>query len=99
MIRRDSSAKDGSTPSTSAQAGGRVMKRTASPLKGARRNELVEDVVDRLRPWKNYNSRDTVTAAVNENIDLLIEFVPLHTKLGDFGPIRTHAKKLKGALN
>ena len=58
------------------QGGGRLMKGAASPPNRTRRDELVEAVVDNLKPWKNHKSCDTVRAEVNQILYLLLDMVP-----------------------
>lgn len=77
--------------------GGRLMKGAASPPNRTRRDELVEAVVDNLKPWKNHKSRDTVTAEVNRTLDILLDSVPSDKKNFDRRAIRKHAKKLDRA--
>jgi hypothetical protein len=83
----------------SARRGGRVRKGNLAPPNAQRRDEIVEEVVENLRPWKNHNSRDTVKAEVNHEIDVLLKIVPLQKKLFDPRPARKHAKKLDKALS
>jgi hypothetical protein len=75
------------------------MKGAASPPNRTRRDELVEAVVDNLKPWKNHKTRDTVRASVNRSLDFLIEQVPSNKKNFDRRAIRKHAKKLDRALS
>lgn len=84
---------------TPAGSGSRVTKRAVAPLNGTRRDELIEGVVNQLKPWKNDNSRATVMAAVNQSVDALLELIPLQQQLYDPRPIRKHAKKLNKALS
>ena len=81
----------------SSQGGGRVTS-TASPLSGTRRDELVEAVVDNLKPWKNHKSRETVTANVNGYLDFMLGLVASNKKDFDRRAIRKHTKKLGRAL-
>ena len=62
-----------------------------------RRSEIVEEIVDWLRPWKHRMSDAAVTAAVNHHLDLLL-LVPLDAKLFDRRQYRAHAERLDGAL-
>jgi hypothetical protein len=55
-------------------------------------------IVENLRPWKNQNSRATITAAVNYGIDVLLNVVPLQKEQLDPRPYRKHAEKLDKAL-
>jgi hypothetical protein len=47
-----------------AQSGSRATK--GKVANAIRRDEIVEAVVDNTKPWRNHESRDTVTAAVNQ---------------------------------
>jgi len=75
------------------------MKDAASTPKGAQRQEFVEAIVNHLKPWKDDKSRDTVTVAVKERLDLLLELVPLQKKFFDRTANRDHARKLDKALS
>src|SRR5262249_20213319 len=68
---------------SSAQRGARVVKRGFAPANAIRRDEIVEEVVENLRPWKNHKSRESVTAAVNQQLDVLVELAPSLAKLSD----------------
>jgi hypothetical protein len=54
--------------------------------------------VDHLRPWKSHKSAAAITAAVNHELNVLLQLAPLQAKLFDRGRNRTHAKKLDRAL-
>jgi hypothetical protein len=82
----------------SARSGVRAIKGDAAPLTAIRRDEIVDVIVENLRPWKNQNSRGTITAAVNHGIDVLLNVVPLQKEQLDPRPYRKHAKKLDKAL-
>jgi hypothetical protein len=69
-----------------------------SPPKGVRRDKLVVDVVDNLKPWKNNENRQAITAAVNEQLDTILKLVPLQEKLYDRRSIRKHADRLGKAV-
>jgi hypothetical protein len=77
----------------------RVMKRDVAPLNEIGRDEIVEEVVDHLRPWKNHKSRDTVTSKVNHSIDVLRKLVPIQKKLSDRRLFQENAKKLGKVLS
>jgi hypothetical protein len=83
----------------SARKGSRAMKRDAVPLSATRRDEIVEEIVDHLRPWKNHKSCETVTSKVNNSIDALSKLVILQKKLSDRRAYREQAKKLDKALS
>ena len=61
-------------------------------------DEIVEEIVDHLRPWKSHKSVAAITAAVNHELDVLLKLAPLQTKLFDRARNRAHAKKLDRAL-
>jgi len=84
---------------SSAQRGARVVKRGFAPANAIRRDEIVEEVVENLRPWKNHKSRESVTAAVNQQLDVLVELAPSLAKLSDRRRYRGPAKKLANALS
>ena len=63
-----------------------------------RLGEIVEEIVDNLRPWKNRNSRNIVTAQVNKTLDLLLKLIPLQKKVFDRRTYRDYTKKLDKAL-
>ena len=73
------------------------MKRGFAPANAIRRDEIVEEVVENLRPWKNHKSRESVTAAVNQQLDVLVELAPSLAKLSE--RYRGPAKKLANALS
>src|SRR5262249_39146960 len=77
----------------STRRGARVVRRDFA------RDEIVEEVVENLRPWKNHKSRDSVTAAVNQQLDVLVKLAPLQAELFDARQYRGHAKKLDKALS
>jgi hypothetical protein len=82
----------------SARSVRRVIKGDVAPLNAIRRDEIVDVIVENLRPGKNQNSRGTITAAVNYGIDVLLNVVPLQKEQLDPRPYRKHAKKLDKAL-
>jgi hypothetical protein len=82
----------------SARRGGRVKGDVASP-NAQRRNEIVEEVVDNLRPWTNHRSRDAITDQVNKSLDMPPNLIPSLMKLSDERAYREHAKKLDKALS
>jgi hypothetical protein len=47
-----------------------------TPPNAIRRGEIVEEIVDHLRPWKDRISEATVTAEVNRELDILLGYVP-----------------------
>ena len=82
----------------SAQKHGRVLGRHAAPLDARRRDEIVEAVVNHLRPWKNHRSRDTITRDVNRCIDVLRKLVLTQEKQFARKPFQEYRKKLDKAL-
>jgi hypothetical protein len=71
-------------------------KQDTASRRGA--DEIVEEIVDHLRPWKAHKSVATITAAVNQRLDVLLKLAPLEAKLFDPVQNRAHAKKLDRAL-
>jgi hypothetical protein len=82
----------------SAHKRGRV-KGSCTPLDETQRNDIVEGIVDNLKPWKNNRSRNAITADVNHSIDMLRELVPVQEELLDQKPFREYRKKLDQALS
>jgi hypothetical protein len=72
-------------------------KQDTASRRGA--DEILEEIVDHLRPWKDHKSVAAITAAVNHEIDVLLKLVPLQAKLFDQARNRAHAKKLDRALS
>ena len=62
-------------------------------------DEIIEEIVDHLRPWKSHKSAAAITAAVNHELEVLLKLVPLQAKLFDRARNRAHAKKLDRALS
>ena len=63
-----------------------------------RRGEIVKEIVDHLRPWKDRASEATVSAEVNRELDILLQYVPRQARWSDRTRNRAHAQKLDGAL-
>ena len=80
-----------------AKSGARRRKSGFSPADATRRGEIVEEILDWLRPWKHRVTDAVVTAAVNQHLDQLL-LVPLDAKLFDRRLYRAHAEQLDGAL-
>jgi len=76
-----------------------VMTRNGRPASAIRQGEIVEEIVDNLKPWKGRKSRDVVSAEVKHTVSLVLEWVPLESKLFDRKQNRDHAKKLDHALS
>jgi hypothetical protein len=72
-------------------------KQDTTSRRGA--DEIVEEIVDHLRPWKDHKSVAAITAAVNHEIDVLLKLAPLQASLFDRARNRAHAKKLDRALS
>jgi hypothetical protein len=80
-----------------AKSGARRRNSGFPPTDAIRRGEIVEEIVDWLRPRKHRMSDAAVTAAVNPYLNLLLR-VPLDAKLFDRRKYRAHAEQLDGAL-
>ena len=55
--------------------------------------------MDNLRPWKGGQSVAAITAAVNDQLAVLLKLAPLQAELFDRARNRAHAKKLDDALS
>jgi hypothetical protein len=76
------------------------MSREKEPAPGGRAtNEIVEEIVDNLRPWKGGQSVAAITAAMNDQLAVLLKLAPLEAELFDRARNRAHAKKLDDALS
>jgi hypothetical protein len=75
------------------------MSREKEPAPSGRANEIVEEIVDNLRPWKGGKSVAAITAAVNDQLGMLLKLAPLQAELFDRARNRAHAKKLDDALS
>ena len=75
------------------------MNRKRHSASEARQHEIVEEVVDNLRPWKDRKSRAAVAADVEHELNILIHIVPLGTELFDRRRNRAHAQKLNRAVS
>ena len=76
------------------------MSREKEPAPGGRAtNEIVEEIVDNLRPWKGDKSVAAITAVVNDRLGVLLKLAPLQAELFDWARNRAHAKKLDDALS
>lgn len=82
----------------SAKSGVRVRKINVAPPNAIRRDEIVEEIVDHLRPWKDHKGNAAITAQVNQELDVLLKLTPLQTKLYDRARNRDHAHQLDSAL-
>jgi hypothetical protein len=52
------------------------MSREKEPAPSGRANEIVEEIVDNLRPWKGGKSVAAITAAVNDQLGMLLSVCP-----------------------
>jgi hypothetical protein len=69
-----------------------------SPPDEGRLREIVEEIVDHLRPWKDRKDNDEVTAEVNSELRLVLRSAPSEAASFDRTQIRTHARQLDDAL-
>ena len=76
-----------------------VMSRKQDTASRRGADEIVEEIVDHLRPWKNHKSVAAITAAVNHELEVLLKLAPLQARLFDRARNRSHAKKLDRALS
>ena len=81
-----------------ARGGVHVRKSDVSLSNAIRRGEIVKEIVDHLRPWKDRVSEATVSAEVNRELDILLQYVPRQARWSDRTRNRAHAQKLDGAL-
>jgi hypothetical protein len=79
-------------------ARGGVHVRKSDVSNAIRRGEIVKEIVDHLRPWKDRVSETTVSAEVNRELDILLQYVPRQARWSDRTRNRAHAQKLDGAL-
>jgi hypothetical protein len=75
------------------------MSRKQDTASRRRADEILEEIVDHLRPWKDHKSVAAITAAVNHELEVLLKLAPLQAMLFDRARNRTHAKKLDRALS
>ena len=81
-----------------ARGGVHVRKSDVSLSNAIRRGEIVKEIVDHLRPWKDRVSEATVSAEVNRELDILLQYVPRQARWSDRTRNHAHAQKLDGAL-
>jgi hypothetical protein len=75
------------------------MSSEKEPARDARaKNEIVEEIVTHLRPWKPHSTTAAITSAVNDQLDMLLKIAPLQAKLYDRARNRAYAKRLDEAL-
>jgi hypothetical protein len=64
----------------------------------ARQMEIIEEIVDTLRPWKKH-SRVAITAEVRKALDLTCSLISLEERFFDRAEMRAYAKRLDAALS
>jgi hypothetical protein len=62
-------------------------------------DEIVEEIVDHLRPWNGRQTREAITIAASEQLERLRQMIPLQAKLYDRSRMRAHAQELDKLLN
>jgi hypothetical protein len=82
----------------SARGGVHLRKGNVTPPDAIRRGEIVEEIVDHLRPWKHHKGFPAVTDEVKCELDRLLKYVPWKARWSDRARNRAHAQKLDGAL-
>jgi hypothetical protein len=73
--------------------------RALTPASAIRLNEIVEEIVEHLRPWKDRMGEATVTARMNGELRLLLLFTPLEATRANRTQNRIHAQQLDDALH
>jgi hypothetical protein len=69
-----------------------------APLTAIRRGEILEEIVDHLRPWKRRLRDADVIHSVNVSVDILVRLVPRNAEIDDLRT-RAHAEQLDTALS
>ncbi len=77
---------------------GRVRKRDFTPPDAIRLDEIVEEIVDSLRPWKTRMSEAQVTTSVIQSLGMLVKFAALEAAFSDRNQNRVRAQQLDSAL-
>jgi len=72
--------------------------RALTPPNAIRQGEIVEEIVDHLRPWKARKDNSEITLVVNRELRFLLALAPLAANRSDRTDNRTHAQKLDVAL-
>jgi hypothetical protein len=75
----------------------RVRMADVAPLTTIRRGEILEEIVDHLRPLKRRLSVADVTHEANLSLDILVRMVPRNAEFHDLRT-RAHAEQLDSAL-
>jgi hypothetical protein len=75
----------------------RISEQGAALLGATPRDDIVQSIVDELRPWKNHRIREDVACEVNKTIDRLLKFLPLPEKVFDKRIYREYIKELERA--
>jgi hypothetical protein len=75
-----------------------IKSRALVPPNADRLDEIVEEIVDHQRPWKDRKSRAAITAEVGADVIRLLILAPYEAKRGDRKKNRTHARQLDQAL-
>jgi hypothetical protein len=70
----------------------------AAPLTAIRRDEIIEEIVDHLRPWKHRLGDADVRHSVNLSLDVVVRLVPRNAEINDVRT-RAHAEQLDSALS
>jgi hypothetical protein len=68
------------------------------PPNAIRLDEIVEEIVDHLRPWKDRKDIDAITVGVVRELRFMLMLAPFEAKRADRTQNRTHAQQLDGAL-
>lgn len=82
----------------SAKSGLEAKASALTPPGWIRQEEIIEEIVDHLRPWKDRKGRAEITLAVGRELVYLNILAPHEAKRSDRTRNRTHAKRLDGAL-
>ncbi len=87
-------------PRTSSSGGAAVvMAQRGKRASAARQSEIIEEIVENLRPWKKRQSDATVTASVERALEVLLALTPVQSRLLNKTNNREHAKRLDGVLS
>jgi hypothetical protein len=75
------------------------MKKSVAPSAHLTNDDLLQGIIENLRPWKKGLFKQCVEADVRREIGVLCKAAPLWKKMNDRRAIREHAKKLDKALD